>query len=87
MIQNRYRDVPESELNLYRHFLKTHTSKYIDFRGQLIEYYSCVQGEKTILLPPGAAGGLIPPEFMFEVSSILKMITELSLPAWLKFKH
>lgn len=60
-----YQGVPAEEVKKYRDFKASHKPKYIDYKGQSVEYYCCGKGEKTILLPPGGGGGLFPPEYNF----------------------
>jgi pimeloyl-ACP methyl ester carboxylesterase len=60
-----FKEVPEDELEMFRHFLASHPSKHIDVHGQHIPYLISGQGDKTILLPPGGGGGIFPPELGF----------------------
>jgi pimeloyl-ACP methyl ester carboxylesterase len=60
-----FKDVPENELETFRHFLVTHPSKHIELDGQRVRYLSSGQGDGTVLLPPGGGGGIFPPELGF----------------------
>lgn len=60
-----FKGVPEEELRTFQLFLKTHSSKHIEWKGQRISYLSSGQGDRTVLLPPGAGGGIFPPELGF----------------------
>ncbi len=71
-IEKYYKEVPEDELNKFQDFLKSHSLKHFEYKGQSIPYYSCGHGEKTILFPPGGAGGIFPPEYGFRSISSLE---------------
>lgn len=59
-----YQGVSQAEIRNFQQFKKTHQRKQLIYNGQTVEYLSCGQGEKTILLPPGGFG-ILPPEYGF----------------------
>jgi pimeloyl-ACP methyl ester carboxylesterase len=59
-----YQGVSQEEIRNFQHFKETHQRKQLDYNKQKVEYLSCGQGEKTILLPPGGFG-ILPPEYGF----------------------
>ena len=59
-----YERVSQEEIRNFQQFKETHQRKQMDYNGQRVEYLSCGQGERTILLPPGGFG-ILPPEYGF----------------------
>jgi pimeloyl-ACP methyl ester carboxylesterase len=59
-----YQGVSAEEIQNFQQFKETHQRKQLDYNLQKVEYLSCGQGERTILLPPGGFG-ILPPEYGF----------------------
>jgi len=58
IIKKYYSDVSQTEFKRLHDFLKTHTIKQINFNGKSIPYYSCGEGEKTMLTFSGGHSGV-----------------------------
>ena len=50
--QNQNPDPLRQEQSRFNEFQKTHYKSSLDYRGQTLEYYSCGNGPRTILIPP-----------------------------------
>lgn len=59
-----YQGVSQEEIQNFQQFKETHQRKQLDYKGLLVEYLCCGQGERAILLPPGGFG-ILPPEYGF----------------------
>ena len=57
-LKKYYGDVSQTELKRLQDFLATHRIKQINVRGKSVRYYSCGEGEQTILTFSGGRSGL-----------------------------
>ena len=57
-LKKYYGDVSQTELKRLQDFLATHRIKQINVRGKSVRYYSCGEGEQTILTFSGGHSGL-----------------------------
>ena len=73
-----YQGVSQEEIRNFQQFKETHKRKRLEYNGHGVEYVSCGQGEKTILLPPGGFG-ILPPEFGFRSMMHFEKVYDICL--------